>query len=1454
MNRKLKRLFSIVLTLVMLISGASSVFATRENNLKTFDYDLKDYYLSPEDIVKPKLDFNIDSKGVIEEEKSETEISEPLSAPMRSPAMDWPKNTQIRNREDFMNLYFPLGLSNLVPSDYQPCKDKTCGDKPCLPYDAGPSFGYITMDKNDNYKYYTDIYLMEDIVISSDDVNVPIPGNKKDPIYNIGLGLSNCNFHGGGHTITIKKGERDIYPLFRELTSFAWGKTQEIKDLNIVYEGDVVGSAFAMSIPTASSSKVKISNVNVTVKGSILPYVNVSGDYNKDEIERADIPSEIKGDSKRVDSENFAVGLARYADNVEIDGYKLKVEGDIGSPELKKHPCAVTEHVHSIAAGLFYKKQRKSDIFTEIKNVNIEVDGGIYSHSNDFRAESYGVAQDLQHKRLYDLTLKVGKDIEAVATGKNNFSSDYRMWGVPSIASGVSNELHHLERADINVGGDIKSVNETDIVMETFASGIAKYDYDNGYKSPDDPQVTDENNLQKHPLTVKNVKLNVGGSVRAESKKEVKYKPKDEKEVGIGTQAVGGMLNDYNGGLINFDDFSKNEITINGDIIANSNYGTNLHNGFSRACLWGYFIGGSNKFSANSINSTAISNTAFGAPFIHYLNGLRNTVNVPGGINLDSLEDYGGGYALNLTNFSGVGAKAYVTKITSTHPAKIGGFAATIIEHPAHKDKTKTEGRYIYVKPLVRSVNVEPTIIINSDAKNYKTNTWVGGFVGDNYGIVQNSSVLIKEPIEIKTMSDVNLGGFVGYNEGKIILCAADVKSISVDSSDNNINAGGFCGYSWGDTIKNSSVLVEDSIKSNNGYEVNLGGFRGMSVNFTDDNNAAQVGEDIISTNNNKKVYLGGYAGRTQAAKGDVSVDNSTSLVFGSIKGETKEAEHTSMSGGFIGMAFGGDYKNSAAYTGGEIISANVEGWSKGKYKNLLAGSIGWLAKANIENFTVLANKTDPKAQNVVTAENYIGITNKPFKAENLYYVEVGEETRTSYPVTYNEEGFFSKGQKVGEISIAKRDFQDNYWGKDASKEKTKLPYQNFDYVKDNGGLTFEGFSNAADYIKPEGAVDFSKLTLKDYLGRNLAIRNNNIVYDILGIKYTEPTVEPDPGPGPGPGPGPEPDPGPGPGPNPKPDPNPNPQPKPIEFVKVEFDENDPSPRIIKTLNLKQGTSAGKEFPSNPERRGYKFFGWNTKQDGSGKTFTKDTIVNGNIRLYAIWKKLPDNIYDPGFILGSSHSNTLQREIHKAYIKGYPDNTIMPQGNMTRAEAIAVVVRLQGYELGDKGETLFNDTKENAWYNEYINAAFKAGILEEKAGENIRPDEKITRAELAKLISPVDKKVSEGTKAPFADINGHKYEKEIIQAYNNERIKGYPDGTFRPDEEITRAEVATMINRLYDRYPDKKYIDENEIYIPQYRDLEKTYWAYYELVEAYQGHEFTRIERMLESWSKLIEE
>lgn len=223
-------------------------------------------------------------------------------------------------------------------------------------------------------------------------------------------------------------------------------------------------------------------------------------------------------------------------------------------------------------------------------------------------------------------------------------------------------------------------------------------------------------------------------------------------------------------------------------------------------------------------------------------------------------------------------------------------------------------------------------------------------------------------------------------------------------------------------------------------------------------------------------------------------------------------------------------------------------------------------------------------------------------------------------------------------------------------------------------------------------------------------------------------------------------------------------------------------------------------------------------------------------------------------IISEDHNNhdDGHYEDHIKYIYGYPDKNIKPEGNITRAEAVAIAVRLKGISANNKVKPDFEDVEKGQWYIASLNEGIRLGLLDWNQNK-IRPNDPITRGEMAKLFAAIDEK--NNAKSDFPDIIGHKYEKEINMAFGNGRIVGYSDGTFKPDNNITRAEAVIMFNSIFNRIPDRAYIDLNEALLEKYKDLNKKHWAYYELMEAANSHECKRKSNLKdEIWLKIIED
>ncbi len=262
-----------------------------------------------------------------------------------------------------------------------------------------------------------------------------------------------------------------------------------------------------------------------------------------------------------------------------------------------------------------------------------------------------------------------------------------------------------------------------------------------------------------------------------------------------------------------------------------------------------------------------------------------------------------------------------------------------------------------------------------------------------------------------------------------------------------------------------------------------------------------------------------------------------------------------------------------------------------------------------------------------------------------------------------------------------------------------------------------------------------------------------------------------------------------------------------------------------------------------PRRRGYIFRGWSYDQKHLDEVKPGDRIYT-DTTLYAIWKRAEEErVEEPEEIKGDDH---------KTYIFGYPDGSVRPNGSITRAEAAAMLARLLNIEaIGSAAKPNFTDT-ESSWYNKAINAVVFRGIMKGYPDGRFRPNAPITRAEFTQMISTIDNKPY-GI-APFADVPGHWAERAIGSEYQAKRITGYPDGLFRPDANITRAEAAVILNKIFERKYDNLSLlkCKNPQMIKRFTDLDESFWGWNDMVEATNTHEYVR--RYKEDVLKRVEE
>lgn len=277
---------------------------------------------------------------------------------------------------------------------------------------------------------------------------------------------------------------------------------------------------------------------------------------------------------------------------------------------------------------------------------------------------------------------------------------------------------------------------------------------------------------------------------------------------------------------------------------------------------------------------------------------------------------------------------------------------------------------------------------------------------------------------------------------------------------------------------------------------------------------------------------------------------------------------------------------------------------------------------------------------------------------------------------------------------------------------------------------------------------------------------------------------------------------------------------------------------------------------------GYDFLGWATAADGNVAYHDQQSLsITQDTTLYAVWKQQPNQ----GGSGGGHHNSggtqekpdetpptTLNDTDHYAYIVGYEDGTIRPNGHITRAEAATVFFRLLTDKARDANLTdrsPYPDVSAGAWYNKAIATLSRMGILSGYEDGSFRPNATVTRAEFAAMAARFDTE-AKPVDTPFTDLTGCWAADEIAKAYGKGWVNGYGDNTFRPNGPITRAEAVTLINRVLRRLPetDKDLLPDERTW----PDNPETFWGYLALQEASNSHLYDRKSDGYETQTKLL--
>ena len=293
---------------------------------------------------------------------------------------------------------------------------------------------------------------------------------------------------------------------------------------------------------------------------------------------------------------------------------------------------------------------------------------------------------------------------------------------------------------------------------------------------------------------------------------------------------------------------------------------------------------------------------------------------------------------------------------------------------------------------------------------------------------------------------------------------------------------------------------------------------------------------------------------------------------------------------------------------------------------------------------------------------------------------------------------------------------------------------------------------------------------------------------------------------------------------------------------------------VTRDYTLNYETNGGKAIPSEtktsswtkayadlpmPTRTGYRFDGWFSDKDLKNAV-TGDVKVNQrSVTLYAGWT-------------ASTVPDLFNGDDHVSYIQGYEDGTVRPNANVTRAEVATILFRLLDDDVRTKALTetnSFGDVAPTFWANTAISTMTSLGVFQGRSADTFDPNAPITRGEFAAVCSRFDDSKVETT-TTYTDVAGHWAASAIMRTAALGWVDGYEDGSFRPNNDITRAQVVTMVNRVLCRAPETA--DDLYTGMTTYPDCAPADWFYLAIQEASNSHDFERKSGSIyEKWTAL---
>ena len=207
---------------------------------------------------------------------------------------------------------------------------------------------------------------------------------------------------------------------------------------------------------------------------------------------------------------------------------------------------------------------------------------------------------------------------------------------------------------------------------------------------------------------------------------------------------------------------------------------------------------------------------------------------------------------------------------------------------------------------------------------------------------------------------------------------------------------------------------------------------------------------------------------------------------------------------------------------------------------------------------------------------------------------------------------------------------------------------------------------------------------------------------------------------------------------------------------------------------------------------------------------------------------------------------------HNAYVPGRTATTFVPNGTLTRAEAAKLLYELmtaQAHKQYDRSDNGFSDVPAGKWYVVAVSTLANAGAIKGYSNGTFQPGKPITRAEFVTILTGIyGANTSKGM--PFADVGSAWCHDAVATAYANGWVGGYADGTFHPNQTITRAEAVTILNRVLGRSCDLTFVQANAQAASHFTDVTPGAWYYAAVTEASVGHTFTELTG-IERWTAL---